>query len=120
MQQRLQEDLQYHEAEVQRLRDSVSSFEESSEKVKGASGEGEGSKASASVRGAVQRRRAWQEFCGGAVGERGLYVCSGGRRSQGVRMHSPSFDFKSESRPISKGRPFSPYSPKWKPQEVSV
>lgn len=111
MQQRLQEDLQYHEAEVQRLRDSVSSFEESSEKVKGASGEGEGSEAAASVRGAAQSRRAWQEFCGGAVGERGLYMCSGERRPQGVTMRSPSFDFQSESRPVSKRRPFSPLLP---------
>lgn len=53
VQQQLREDLQYHEAEVQRLKDIAGCFQESIEKVKEASGEGEGSKAEASVRGLV-------------------------------------------------------------------
>lgn len=56
MQQQLREDLQYYEAEVQRLKDMVASFQESCEKVKEAAGQGERSKAKSSVRVTVQRR----------------------------------------------------------------
>lgn len=45
MQQQLREDLQYQEAEVQRLRDIEGYFQESNEKVKEAPGEGEGGQA---------------------------------------------------------------------------
>lgn len=55
MQQQLRENLQYHDAEVQRLRSITNSLQESSEKVKEASGEGAGGKAEASVTEPVQR-----------------------------------------------------------------
>lgn len=45
VQQQLREHLQYHEAEVQRLKDIEGCFQESSEKVKEAPGEGEGGQA---------------------------------------------------------------------------
>ena len=50
-------DLRYHEAEVQRLKDVVASFQESSEKVKETPGEGECSQVESSVRAILPRRR---------------------------------------------------------------
>lgn len=49
-------DLRYHEAEVQRLKDIVASFQESNEKVKEAPGEGECSQMESSVRAIGLRR----------------------------------------------------------------
>lgn len=45
VQQQLREDLRSHEAEVQRLKNIADCFQESSEKVKAASGEGDGGEA---------------------------------------------------------------------------
>lgn len=59
VQQHLQDTLRCHEAEVQRLRAVVATYQESSEKVKEASGEGEGSPADPPVRGWVHRREGW-------------------------------------------------------------
>ena len=59
MQQHLQDTLRCHEAEVQHLRGVVATYQESSEKVKQASGEGEGSLADPPVRGWVHRREGW-------------------------------------------------------------
>lgn len=53
VQHQLREDLQYHEAEVQRFKNIAGCFQENIEKVKEASGEGEGSEAEASARGLV-------------------------------------------------------------------
>ena len=50
-------DLQYHEAEVQRLKNVVASFQESSEKVKETPGEGEYSQMESSVKAVVPKRR---------------------------------------------------------------
>lgn len=56
VQRQLRGDLCYHEAEVQRLKDIVASFQESSEKVKEAPGEGECSQMESSVRAIGLRR----------------------------------------------------------------
>lgn len=45
VQQQLREDLRYHAAEVQRLKDIAGCFQESNDKVKEASGEEEGGQA---------------------------------------------------------------------------
>lgn len=64
MQQQLREDLQYQEAEVQRLKDIEGYFQESNEKVKASPGEGEG--------GRAQLLR--EDWCRGGVG---VAVCGG-------------------------------------------
>lgn len=59
VQQQLREDLQCHEAEVQHLKGIVACFQESSEKVKEASDEGECSMADCPITGRVHGRRGW-------------------------------------------------------------
>ena len=54
---------------MQHLKGIVASFQESREKVKEASGEGECSTAEPPVRGQVHRRSGVVEFCEGAVDE---------------------------------------------------
>lgn len=83
VQQQLQDSLRCHEAEVQHLKGIVASFQESREKVKEASGEGERSTAEPPMRGQVHRRSGVVEFCGGAVDEGDKKVLHGNVISKG-------------------------------------